>query len=81
MHLTVRSATSRAPCSSRRPSDDADRIRELNDAFRTTFIGGRVFITRRVPGEGDPALRGRGCRQGVTLTCNLQGRYVTVNEG
>lgn len=28
------------------------RIRELNDAFRSTFIGGRVFITEGIRARG-----------------------------
>ena len=31
----------------------AERIRELNDAFRTTFAGGRVLITQGVEGRGE----------------------------
>ena len=30
-----------------------DRIRQLNDAFRTTFTGGRVLITAGVQGRGE----------------------------
>ena len=27
---------------------DADRIRDLNDQFRSTFLGGKVFFTRGI---------------------------------
>jgi hypothetical protein len=40
----------------------AEKIRELNDAFRTTMTGGRVMLTAGVDalpfgreGDGDPA--------------------------
>ena len=32
----------------------ADRIRQLNDAFRTTFTGGRVLMTASVDALPDP---------------------------
>jgi hypothetical protein len=32
----------------------ADRIRELNDALRTTFVGGRVMLTASVNSLPDP---------------------------
>ena len=35
-------------------SERAKRIRELNDAFRTTFLGGRVMMTSGVGALPDP---------------------------
>ena len=33
--------------------DKTARIRELNDAFRTTFVGGKVLLTQGVDGLSD----------------------------
>ena len=35
------------------PLHTASRIRELNDLFRTCFIGGRVLITEGITALGD----------------------------
>jgi hypothetical protein len=35
------------------PRPETARIRELNDLFRSTFIGGKVFITQGVNALGD----------------------------
>ena len=35
--------------------DKTARIRELNDAFRKSFVGGKVFVTEGVDGLSDTA--------------------------
>jgi len=38
--------------SSLSPREDAERIATLNDSFRTTFVGGNIFVSAGVQGLG-----------------------------
>ena len=42
----------------RSPAEDADRIRVLNDKFRTTFLGGRVMLTSGITNFAGESLAG-----------------------
>ncbi len=49
--------TGSEPC--RSPAEDAgraDRIRQLNDQFRTTFLGGKVMLTPGIQDHAETAL-------------------------
>lgn len=46
-------------------SATAQRIRELNDAFRSTLSGGRVLITRGVQALGEPGVAAAFARMRV----------------